>query len=272
MEAPLATGLRRETEMRSPEAPAQMRTIVVLGDSIVYGWGLPYEESFPAVLEQLLNRGAAKGSRWRVINAGVPGDTSLMGCARYARDVTPFAPQVVVLYFGLNDAALRRTRFDAQRERLWQAQHCAWMRLRVIGEGLLVRAFRRRGVAPGRDGDEVRRESTPRVRPRLFVAALSELVRRALREGAIAYLLPLMPASDQRLSPQQQQLYEQYHELIKGVARREGATLVDLRDSRLSPFSPETMLAEDGLHLTASGQEWLATSLYAHLRQGMLKR
>ena len=252
------TALRLETEIQAREAPEQTRTLVVLGDSIAYGWGLPYEQSFPAVLEGLLTRDTAAKGAWRVINAGVPGDTALMGCARYARDVTPFAPQIVVLCFGLNDAALRRTQFDAQRERLWQAQHCPWMRLRVIGERFLPH------------GGEVRRELRPRVRPRLFVAALRELVRRARREGAVVYLLSMTPALGQGLTPQQRQLYERYNELIRKAARREEVALVDLRDAQLAPFLPATMLAEDGIHLTASGQEWLANSLYGCLIQKRL--
>jgi len=245
--------LRLETEIRAREAPGQTRTLVVLGDSIVYGWGLPYEQSFPAVLEELLIRNAAPRGQWRVINAGVPGDTALMGCARYARDVAPFAPQIVVLCFGLNDAALRRTQFDAQRERLWLAQHCPWMRLRVIGERFLPH------------GGEVRRESRPRVSPRLFAAALGELVRRTRCEGAAACLVSMTPALGQGLTPQQRQLYERYDELIREVARRARVALVDLHDAQLAPFLPATMLTEDGIHLTASGQEWLANSLYGHL-------
>lgn len=256
---------RYATERRAPEAATQTRTIVALGDSIVYGWGVPPEQSFPAVLERLLNRGASPRDHWRVINSGVPGDTALMGCVRYARDVTPFAPQVVIFCFGLNDAALRRTRFDAQRERLWQAQRCPWMRLRVVAEGFLARALCSRRARIKETNDEVWREPKPRVRPKLFVAALREMVRRARREGARAYLLPMRPAPDQRLSPLQQQWYAQYNELIRKVARREGAELVDERKLGLPPFSPETMLAEDGVHLTASGQEWLAMSLYLYL-------
>lgn len=249
----------RETEKGSSET----KTIVALGDSIVYGWGLAREKSFPALLERLLNQEPSAKGLWRVINAGVPGDTVLMGCVRYARDVTPFAPHVVVLCFGLNDAALRRTRFDAQRERLWRAQRCPWARLRVIAESLLARASHSRRA----QGDEagVQREDRPRVRPKFFAAALRELVRHAHREGARVCLLPLRPAPDQRLAPRQQRLYAQYNELIREVARCEGAELVDGRDLGLPPFAPETMLAEDGIHLTASGHEWLALSLYLHL-------
>lgn len=264
-EAP-ATGLRRETEAQPAQMPGARGTIVVLGDSIAYGWGLLYHQSFPAVLERLLHEGATPEGRWRVVNAGVPGDTALMGWARYARDVTPFRPQMVILCFGLNDAALRRTQFDAQRERLFQAERNAWARLRVIlgrvlGGAWSVCAAR----AGGRHRGEVRREPSPRVRPRLFVAALRALVRRACREGAHVCLMAMTPMSEFIVSQPQRRVYERYGGLIQEVCRRERVPLVAWR--ALGPtFSPEPMLAEDGLHLTAAGQEWLAAILYAHLR------
>ncbi len=46
---------------------------------------------------------AQLGSRHVVINAGVGGDTTAMALDRYARDVIPHQPQIVIVEFGLND-------------------------------------------------------------------------------------------------------------------------------------------------------------------------
>lgn len=54
-------------------APTYTKTIYVLGDSLTAGYQLPLEQSYPSVLEQLLQ------SLWypiRVINGGESGDTS----------------------------------------------------------------------------------------------------------------------------------------------------------------------------------------------------
>ena len=53
--------------------------IVVLGDSLTAGLGLPIEDAYPALLQQRLN---AKGLKYQVINAGISGDTSAGGLAR----------------------------------------------------------------------------------------------------------------------------------------------------------------------------------------------
>src|SRR5438477_7912279 len=54
-------------------------TIVVLGDSLTAGLGLPEMQSYPAVLQEKVNAG---GYGWDVINAGVSGDTSAAGLER----------------------------------------------------------------------------------------------------------------------------------------------------------------------------------------------
>src|SRR5262249_42905494 len=58
------------------EAPARL---MVLGDSLAAGFGLPTAQAFPARLEAALR---ARGHDIQVVNAGVSGDTSAGGLAR----------------------------------------------------------------------------------------------------------------------------------------------------------------------------------------------
>ena len=51
--------------------------LVVLGDSLSAGYGLPASAAFPARLEQALR---VKGLKVSVANAGVSGDTASDGC------------------------------------------------------------------------------------------------------------------------------------------------------------------------------------------------
>jgi hypothetical protein len=55
--------------------------VVALGDSLTAGLGLSPDEAYPSVLQQRLN---AEGLAYDVVNAGVSGDTSAGGLARYA--------------------------------------------------------------------------------------------------------------------------------------------------------------------------------------------
>jgi len=62
----------------SATAPTGPR-IVILGDSLTAGLGLPIEQSYPALLQQRLNE---EGLHYQILNAGVSGDTSAGGLAR----------------------------------------------------------------------------------------------------------------------------------------------------------------------------------------------
>ena len=53
--------------------------IVVLGDSLTAGLGLPIEDAYPAVLQRRLD---GQRLKYHVINAGISGDTSAGGLAR----------------------------------------------------------------------------------------------------------------------------------------------------------------------------------------------
>ena len=82
-----------------PTAAAGEPQISVLGDSLTAGFGLPREDAFPARLEAALR---AEGYAWRVIDAGISGDTSAGGLARLDW-VLADEPEVVIVELGAND-------------------------------------------------------------------------------------------------------------------------------------------------------------------------
>lgn len=55
------------------------RTLAFLGDSLTAGYGVETTEAYPALIEAKLK---AKGLDWKVINAGVSGDTTAGGLRR----------------------------------------------------------------------------------------------------------------------------------------------------------------------------------------------
>jgi len=82
-------------------APAsQPLRIVVLGDSLVAGFGIKPSEAFPAQLERALKE---RGHAVEVINAGVSGDTTAGGLDRVGWAV-PERTGAVILELGANDA------------------------------------------------------------------------------------------------------------------------------------------------------------------------
>lgn len=74
--------------------------LMVFGDSLAAGYGLPQEEAFPMRLEAALRRA---GHQVTVINAGVSGDTSAGGLARLDWALHD-RPDLVIVELGGNDA------------------------------------------------------------------------------------------------------------------------------------------------------------------------
>jgi acyl-CoA thioesterase I len=81
-------------------ATAKPIKMVVLGDSLSAGLGLPAEAAFPARLQKALE---AKGLKVDMINAGVSGDTSSGGRERLDWSV-PGGTEAVIVELGANDA------------------------------------------------------------------------------------------------------------------------------------------------------------------------
>jgi acyl-CoA thioesterase-1 len=84
--------------LRGQVAPAAAK-IVVLGDSLSAGFGLPAQDAFPAKLDPALKR---KGIAATITNAGVSGDTSSGGLERLDWSV-PEGTDAVILELGAND-------------------------------------------------------------------------------------------------------------------------------------------------------------------------
>jgi len=82
------------------EAAATERVIVAFGDSLTAGLGVPADQTYPARLGERLRR---EGYDYKVINAGVSGDTTAGGLRRVDWALR-LKPEIVILELGVNDA------------------------------------------------------------------------------------------------------------------------------------------------------------------------
>jgi acyl-CoA thioesterase-1 len=78
----------------------QRRLIVAFGDSLTAGAGLAADEAYPAVLERKIKEA---GYPYRVLNAGVSGETTAGGLRRVPW-ILQNRPEIVILELGANDA------------------------------------------------------------------------------------------------------------------------------------------------------------------------
>jgi acyl-CoA thioesterase-1 len=102
----LGLGACRGGEAPAPPPPsppaataADEGLIVAVGDSLTAGFGVDERDAWPAQLERRLR---ADGYRWKVVNAGISGETSAGARARIDW-VLGLKPDIVVVETGAND-------------------------------------------------------------------------------------------------------------------------------------------------------------------------
>lgn len=110
--APAATRSRPVEPTSSPEASepgstqpgsthaASVPAIVILGDSLTTGYGIAANQSFPAHIQARIDEG---GLDYRVVNAGVSGDTTAGGRRRLNWVLDGQSVAVLVVALGGND-------------------------------------------------------------------------------------------------------------------------------------------------------------------------
>ena len=84
----------------SNKISSSANTIVVLGDSLSAGYGVQIKSSWPSLLENSIKN---KGLGFKVINAGISGDTTSGGLYRLPKLLSKHKPQIVILELGGND-------------------------------------------------------------------------------------------------------------------------------------------------------------------------
>src|SRR5258708_9908179 len=103
-------------EKQQRAVPVALRTVIVaFGDSLTAGFGAEPGNSYPDFLQKDLDR---DGLPWRVVNAGVSGDTTTDGVNRLG-EVLAYKPRIVIVEFGGNDG-LRGLPIETTRANLEQ--------------------------------------------------------------------------------------------------------------------------------------------------------
>jgi lysophospholipase L1-like esterase len=233
----------RQSEQAAPDGPSRLR-IAALGDSVTAGTRCDCS-AFPELYAKLL--GDRYGSGTRVDNRGVPGATSRdlvndLGTEEVASSVQ--TADIVLITIGANDfgetadAVLSQTCGDADD------LACARSGLTALGHNLDAIVERTRGLRRG--------EPT---------AILVTGYWNVYEDGDVAdhdY------ATEGRL--ESDRLTLAVNEVLRGRARQDGATYVDLTTPFRGPdgtWNPSDLLASDGDHPNAAGHRLIAKTLLA---------
>lgn len=122
------------------EKPAGTTRIAILGDSVAYGYSVPYEETFAALLARQLN--ARGNGHYEVLNFAVNGYSTVAELELYRTKVRAYRPDIVLLAYVLNDplpaafvvqsVGSARKEVDGFRQLARVSQFGAWVYLRWL--------------------------------------------------------------------------------------------------------------------------------------------
>ena len=94
-------GLRDDREIALDKPPGTTR-ILMLGDSVTFGFGVSLAETASRRLQEALNAGSP-AARFEVLDSGVGNYNTVMEVAYYLKDGQRLHPDIVVLNFFVND-------------------------------------------------------------------------------------------------------------------------------------------------------------------------
>jgi lysophospholipase L1-like esterase len=240
----------RDDEPRSEDSG--VRRVVVLGDSFTFGFGVSGNETYPNVLERLLNESSG-GDRFEVLNLGVGGYATRDAVLTLQHKGMRWNPELVVLGYTLNDPEIDPIQplhqyFEAPR--WWQhsllLRLIAWRKFQWDKRRLGRRDYYRYLHAHPRKWGSV-------------VDGFAKLGAIA-REGGIPALVVIFPETGARArwSPYS---YEDLHRLVAETATGKGLHVLDLYDV----FSPlpaaDLTLSPDDHHPSRLAHELAAKAI-----------
>lgn len=214
-----ARGLRG-AELPVRRAPDEL-VVLCLGDSVTFGLGLSEDETWPARLAAVLRAAPEFAGRpVRVINGAVPGWSSVQGMRLLAR-MKEVGPDVVVFWFGLNDAKDARGVPDSE---IVPPSVAVTETLRVLQKSRVFQLLQELLVDAPRTASDVKRVS-----PSEFRDAVQRLIDGAQAGGPAPLFVRYPEAMEQTIS-----------KLATLVARAEkaGVALVMGQEPLFSPAVP----------------------------------
>lgn len=241
---PRCNGLLSETRfatnslaMRGPEPrDGGALPILALGDSCTWGWRVGQEESYPAVLQELLDA-RPTGSRYQLMNAGVPGYTSYQGLRYLEAKGLAVGPAIAIIAFGFNDATANG---DVEQQIDFERR---WMRFIELDDYLLLHSRLYRWLRY-RTADENRKARGERVPLPKHVANLRSMLDLATARRVRVVLLNFW-----------QPTHPLWYRAIHRIARERALPIVDYDGARI-----------DVVHPTAEGYRLLAEKILAAMQ------
>jgi len=236
-------GLRIETkDLNLEELADSYPRIVCFGDSVTFGWNVDYKNSYPSLLEELLEEDYAKV---KVINSGIGGNTVLDAYDRVENDIIGYNPHLVVINFGLNDGRIKEITGDDEN---------------ING-----------GEEPVYDGDK-EDLPVPNVDPETFNRYYNLIIDK-IKSADIKIILMglnyifILSSGENNIDAEEQiEIYKNYNDEVRKIAVNSHIDFIDLWDIFESNDKTNDYLQGDGIHPNEEGFKLIANIIYEVIR------
>ncbi|MBI5814215.1 MAG: SGNH/GDSL hydrolase family protein [Nitrospinae bacterium] len=245
------------------EKPAGVYRIMLLGDSLTFGWGAKREERFSQLLEAGLNREmapAGNARRAQVMNTGTVNYNTAQEAALYMERGRKFKPDMVILNYFINDAeealAHKSPRLLSYSYfAMWLWGKLGMVRTALEGGGGDYKSYYRSLYSAGSPGWEA------------AMGAMAELGRQAKADGVV-YVVAILPELH---AVGRNYEFADIHEKVRNAAISGGADLVIDLAGQFAAEAPQSLwVAPDDAHPNKKGHEIIANAIMAKLTQAGL--
>jgi len=255
-----AKGFRdKDYELKKPD---NVYRIMLLGDSLTFGWGVKAENRFSDLLEARLNKEVkdSKYGRFEVINTGVGNYNTVQEVNFYEIQGSAWEPDMVILNFFINDAEptpTKRSPFIIQYSYLamW-----LWGRLdtmqRIVGVRDNFFDYYGKLYNDDQPGLNIMKEA---------LARISEITDKD-RTKLLMVMLPELHVVGKEYK------FADIYKRVKDFANQSGIThVIDLSDN-FKGQEPDTLwVSPDDAHPNAKAHKIIAEGIFSHLLENYFR-
>jgi lysophospholipase L1-like esterase len=243
------------------------KRILALGNSCTFGWGVTYEQTYAEQLERLM------GGEYEVINAGIPGYTSLQARRFFEKKLSHLEPDIVLIMFAWNDHWAAANQIpDKDQQFPPQLIITCQNFLSRFHTYRLLKKFLLSAIETNPDSLFDRRGLVYRVGLEDFRENLLAICRLALQRGATPILLTSpIPSLTTYYPPgvrsPMHRYHEKYNQVVRELCESEGIDIINLavefdRHDDLYDDAPR-----DPIHFNARGHRVAAEFIAGSIRR-----
>jgi lysophospholipase L1-like esterase len=247
--------LRMRDKPRTEKAAPGTRRILVLGDSITLGWGVPQDRTYSAVLESRLE--AAGEGRYEVLNGGVGNYTLHRMIGYYDFALKRLEPETVILAFYLTNASR-----EQESSLAWLLDTPLHSPVLLWSRGLRVYSRLSRAASFRDYYLDLYREGGPEYEA--FKTELRDFVARVRAEKKN---LLFVNVPDVRYASEKPYPFQSVSDRVLGIGKEAGAATLDLTAS-VADLPPKSAVnSVEDRHPSAAAHERFAEAILQALRE-----